>query len=45
MECLEATSAMPTRLSNLNLGWEASQTSEIARQLWGSGVLLLGLDN
>ena len=45
MECLAATSAMPTRLSNLNLGWEASQTSEIARQLWGSGVLLLGLDN
>jgi hypothetical protein len=55
MQCLDAlksldaaknaAEAVPVRLKDLNLDWEASKISEIARGLWGAGVLLLGLEN
>ena len=45
LRSLDATKAVPVRLKDLNLSWETSKISEIARGLWGAGVLLLGLDN
>jgi len=55
MQCLDAlksldaaknaAEAVPVRLKDLNLDWEASKISEIARGLWGAGVLLMGLEN